>query len=215
MKNQAIVCLAAAGLLLSPVRARTQTPAASAGKVGVINIQEAILSTAEGKKAMADLQKKYAPRQQDIQRMQQEIQTISDQLQKQGPTLSDEEQRRLSRSLESKQTLLKRSTEDAQAEFAADRDEAVRRIGQKMVRLIGEYAQQNGYTLVVDSAQIPVYYAAPDIDVTAETIKRYDAANPAEAAEAGTSAPAAPATRPAAPPVKPAASAKPGDKPKP
>jgi len=212
MKNQAIMCLAAAGLLILPVRARTQTPAASLAKVGVINIQEAILSTSEGKKAMGDLQKKYAPRQQDIQRMQQEIQSISEQLQKQGPTLSDDEQRRLNRSLESKQTLLKRATEDAQADFAADRDEAVRRIGQKMVRLLQEYGQQNGYTLILDEAQIPVYFAAKDIELTEEMIKRYDAANPVEA-DAGASAPAA---RPAAgSPAKPGTTAKPGDKPKP
>lgn len=214
MKNQAIVFAASVGLLISPVLARGQTPAPSAGKVGVINIQEAILSTAEGKKAMADLTKKYAPRQQDLQRLQQEIQSITEQLQKQAVTLSDEETRRLNRSLETKQTLLKRSTEDAQADFGTDRDEAVRRIGVKMVRLIGEFAQQNGYALVVDGAQIPVYYASKDIDLTEEMVKRFDAANPV-AAESGTSAPAPPAPRPASPPAKPGASAKPADKPKP
>jgi outer membrane protein len=214
MKNQAIVLAASVGLLISPALAWSQTPAPSGGKVGVISIQEAILTTAEGKKAMADLQKKYAPRQQDIQRLQQEIQSITDQLQKQGATLSDEEQRRLNHNLETKQTLLKRSSEDAQAEFASDRDEAMRRIGQKMVRLIADYAQQNGYTLIVDGAQIPVYYASKEIELTDEMVKRYDAANPVEA-EAGTSAPAAPAARSVAPPVKPAASPKPADKPKP
>jgi outer membrane protein len=214
MKNQAIVLAASVGLLISPVLARSQTSAPPGGKVGVISIQEAILNTAEGKRAMAELQKKYAPRQQDIQRLQQEIQSTSDQLQKQGATLSDDEQRRLSRSLETKQTLLKRSTEDAQADFSSDRDEAMRRIGQKMVRLIQEYAQQNGYTLIVDGAQIPVYYASKDIDLTEEIVKRYDASNPVEA-EAVTGTPAAPATRPAGSPAKPGASPKPADKPKP
>ena len=33
------------------------------GKIGLVNIQEAILSTGEGKKSMADLQKKYQPKQ--------------------------------------------------------------------------------------------------------------------------------------------------------
>jgi len=54
------------------------------GKIGVISIQEAILSTAEGKKAMADLQKKYQPRQQELQKDNQDIQAINDQLQKQA-----------------------------------------------------------------------------------------------------------------------------------
>jgi hypothetical protein len=64
-----------------------------------------------------------------------------------------------------------------------------------MVRIIGDYAQQNGFVLVIDDAQVPIYYAAKDIDLTAEIMKRYDAANPVS--EAG--AAANPAVRPAAP----------------
>ena len=73
---------------------------------------------------------------------------------------------------------MKRSTDDAQSDYNADREETVRRIGQKMVRIINDYAQQNGFILVIDGAQIPIYYAAKDVDITAEIVKRYDAANP-------------------------------------
>ena len=170
------------------------------GKVGLINMSAAIGSTGEGKKAIADLQKKYQPRQQELERLQQEINSIQDQLSKQSATLSDDEQRRLSRDLEDKQKLLKRSSDDAQTDITADRDEAIRRISQKMGRIINDYAQQNGLALVIDGVQIPVYYFAKDSDITAEIVKRYDAANPV--ADAGT--PAKPAAQPAAQsPAKP------------
>jgi outer membrane protein len=209
MKYRVTIPTMLAALLAAPLLSLGQSAPASPGKVGVINIQEAIASTAEGKKAFADLQKKYAPRQQELQRLQQEIQSIQDQLSKQQATLSDEEQRRLSRELEDKQKILKRSTEDANADFSSDRDDAIRRIGQKMVRVISDYAQQNGYSLIVDDAQIPVYYASKDIDLTQEIVKRYDTVNPM-AAEAGTGA--TPAGNAAA---KPAAQAsKPADAPK-
>jgi len=120
-------------------------------KIGFVSIQEAILSTAEGKKSMADLQKKYQPRQLEIQNDQRDIQAISDQLQKQAATLSDEEQRRLNRDLEEKQKVLKRASEDYQADTAADRDDMFRRIGQKMVKVIQDYAPKNGYSLVIGS----------------------------------------------------------------
>jgi outer membrane protein len=204
MKNRLTVLTTLLALLAVPLSSRAQSSAAAQGKIGVINIQQAIGDTAEGKKAFADLSKKYQPRQQELQRLQQEIQAINDQLSKQVATLSDEEQRRLSRDLEDKQKLLKRSTEDAQADFTSDRDDAIRRIGQKMVRIISEYAQQNGYSLVVDDAQIPVYYASKDLDLTQEIVKRYDAANPV--AEAGA---------PAASPARPASTVKPADKTKP
>jgi len=182
---------------------------ATSGKVGVISIQEAILSTAEGKKAMADLQKKYQPRQAEVQKENQDIQAISDQLQKQAATLSDDEQRRLNRELEEKQKLLKRTTEDAQADFATDRDEMFRRIGQKMVSVIQDYAQKNGFSLIIGSDQIPIYYRATEVDLTDQIVKLYDAANPADAPTTG--GPATPAaTRPGAP-----SAPKPATKPKP
>jgi outer membrane protein len=191
MKNRLIAFSALLAFLAVPLAAHAQ------GKIGVINMNAAIASTAEGKKAMADLQKKYVPRQQELERLQREIQSDQEKLTKQGPTLSEEEQGRLTREMEDKQKLLKRSTDDAQSDFNTDRDEAVRRIGIKVVRIIGEYSQQNGIALVLDAVQVPIYFATKDLDLTEPIIKRYDAANPV--ADAG--APAA--THPVAPsPVK-------------
>jgi outer membrane protein len=172
MKDRLTAFILFLAVIAVPVVARAQV------KVGVINMNAAIGSTAEGKKAIADLQKKFAPRKQELDQLQKEIQTIQDQLNKQTPALSDDEQRRLSRDLEDKQKLLKRSADDAQSDYNADTEETVSRIGKKMVRIIGDYALQNGFVLVIDDAQIPVYYIAKDIDIQAEIVKRYDAANP-------------------------------------
>ena len=136
MRNRVAILTMTLGLLLWPLLAWGQ----GAGKVGVINLQEAIASTQEGKKAFGEIQKKYQPRQQDLQRQQQEIQTLQDQLQKQAATLSDEERVRLSRDVDDKQRLFKRSTEDATAEYQADNQDTLRRLGQKMVRILNEYA---------------------------------------------------------------------------
>jgi len=184
--------------------------AGTPGKIGLVNIQEAIVSTAEGKKAMADLQKKYQPRQQEVQKLTEDARAISDQLQKQAATLSDEEQRRLNRDLEEKQKLLKRTTEYAQADFATDRDEMFRRIGQKMVKQINDYAQQNGFSLIIGSDQVPIYYAAKEVELTDAIVRLYDAANPSDALTSGV-----PATPAATHPASTAKPAKPAVKPNP
>jgi outer membrane protein len=210
MKNLVLSLSILLGLLAWPGLATAQS---GGSKIGVLNIQESIGKSAEGKKAFAELQKKYQPREQDLGRQQQDIAALQDQLQKQSATLSNEEQARLTRDLEEKQKIFKRATEDANVDFQNDSQEVIRRVGQKMLRVIGEYAQQNGFVLVIDNQQVPVYYVAKEIDLTDEIVKRYDAANPAEggstapAAKTGTSTPrpAAPAARtPAAPkPAKP------------
>jgi outer membrane protein len=163
------------------------------------------VGTAEGKRALTDIQHKYEPRRNDLQRQEQEISALQDQLQKQVNTLSDEEKLRLQRELDEKQRLFKRAQEDAQTDYQNDNQEAIRRVGQKMVRVINEYAQHNGFALVVDDSQLPVYFVAKGNDLTEVIMKLYDTANPA--ASAGASA---------SPPAKPAAAAnKPADKPKP
>jgi outer membrane protein len=193
------------GLLVCPSLARSQDqPPAVTGRVGVINIQQAIVGTAEGKKALGEIQKKYEPRRNDLQRQEQEISALQDQLQKQVNTLSDEEKVRLQRELDEKQRLFKRAQEDAQADYQNDNQEAIARVGRKMVQVINDYAQQNGFALVVDDSQLPVYFAAKGYDLTEAIMQRYDAANPAASAGASSS-----------PPAKPAAANKPGDKPKP
>jgi outer membrane protein len=196
-----LVCLLMCPVLVSGQSATPAPEAAPAGgKIGVINMQGAIANTGEGKKAFAELQKKYQPRQQQLQQLQQEIASKQDQLQRQTTTLSDDEQRRLSREIETDQTRLKRTQEDLQADAQADQQEVVNRIGQKMVRLMNEYAQQNGYTLIMDGGpQTGIYYVAPQVDLTEIMIKRYDAANPT----AGV--PATPPGASALPPVPKAA----------
>lgn len=207
MRNRVAILTMTLGLFLWPVLAWGQ----GGGKVGVINLQQAIANTQEGKKAFTDIQKKYQPRQQDLQRQQQEIQALQEQLQKQAATLSDEERLRLSRELEEKQKLFKRAQEDATAEYQADNQDALRRLGRKMVQIINDYAQKNGYSLILEEAQVQPYFLTPDVDLTEIIAKRYDAANPVEGAATSGAAPApAPgAATPAAatPPAKPAASA--------
>jgi outer membrane protein len=194
MKNRMIAMTALLAVAV-PISLRAQSAPAASGKIGVISLQAAILNTGEGKKDFAELQKKYQPRQAELQRLQQDIQTINDQLSKQGATLSDEEQARLNRTLEEKQKLYKRSAEDAQNDSTNDQNEVFSRIGQKMVRIITDYAQKNGYTLVLDDQRVPIYFAAKDIELTEEIIKQYDAAYPV--ADAAAAKPAAP--KPAAP----------------
>src|SRR5271169_1560549 len=210
MKNRFFTTLVLLSAFTCPALLLAQSPAAatSPGKIGLISIQEAIAVSAEGKKALGDLDKKYQPKRAELQRLQQEIASLEDQLQRGVNTLSDDEKARLTREHDDKQTIMKRTQEDAQKDFQLDNQEIGRRIGQKLVRVINDYAQQNGFEVIMDpaAAQVPVYFAAKEVDILEDIVKRYDAANPV-AAEL---TPGTPATKPAAKPP-----AKPADKPKP
>src|SRR5882762_6483827 len=74
-----MVC--AAGLVSS-------STAMAQAKIGVVNFQKAILETAEIKKASTDLQNKYKPRQDALDKVQRELADIQTQLQSAGGKLS-------------------------------------------------------------------------------------------------------------------------------
>ncbi len=183
-------------MALTAVLCAAQDPATTPERIAVINIQQAIAQTGEGKQALDALTKKYEPKRQALQRQQDEINALQDQIQKQGPTLSDDERARMSRDLDQKQRLFKRESDDDQADWQADNQDAVQRIGQKMVKVINDYASKNSFALVLDDSQLPVYYVAKGIDITDPIVRLYDQANPAAAAPAPASSAAKPAAKP-------------------
>jgi outer membrane protein len=86
-------------------------------KVGIINIQGAIISTQDGQKAAAELQARYEPRRKELEKRQNEIASLRDQLQKGSNTLSEEARQKLVRDIDQRTRALSRETEDAQADF--------------------------------------------------------------------------------------------------
>lgn len=198
MRNRIWVMMVAMTLVVYPMFLRAQGAAAASDKVAVVDIQQAIIGTAEGKQALQDLQKKYQPRETEINQRQDDVQNLQQQLQKQMTTLSADEQRRMQHDLQEKQTVLQRLEQDAQSSFQYDRDTVMRELGQKMVKVIDQYASAHGYALVIDGSQVPVYYAAKGVDITPEIVKLYDSSNPSQAAP-GSAAPSSSTSAPKTP----------------
>ncbi len=199
-------------MLGAAVMAPAQT-APPSSKVGIINIQAAIVSTKDGQKAAQDLETKFGPRRKEMEAKQNEINGLRDQLQKGQNTMSEDAKNKLVRDIDQKTKSFNREAEDAQAELEQEQQRIFNALGQRLLAVLDKYAKDNGYSLVLDVSQQPnpVMFAANTIDVTQEVIKLYDAAAPAAGAAPAGGAAAAPgsgnAARPATPP--PAAPKKP------
>jgi outer membrane protein len=172
---------------------------AQPGKVGVINIQSAIISTKDGQKAASDLAAKYEPRRKNIEGRSGEIGSLKERLSKGANTMSEEAKQTLVRDIDQKTRSLQRDTEDAQTEFDQEQNKVLSELGQKMMAVIDKYARDNGFVLILDvgAQQNPVLYASNSIDITSDIVALYDKNAPGAAA-------AAPAARPAAAPSRPA-----------
>ena len=195
MKNNlsVVLCLAlgAAGLVFGQ---------AAQNKVGVIHLQNALVSTAEGKKAVNELQTTFTePKSKELEAMKEEIAKLQDERSKGANTMSEDRLRDLTRSIDEKTRNLNRATEDAQSELQQKQQTLFQPLGQKMMSVITKYANDNGYVLILDvsNPDYPVVHVANNIDITQDIIKLYDQQHPLAAA-APAAAPAASAAKPAA-----------------
>lgn len=176
---------------------------AAIARIGIINIQNAILMTNEGRRDFEALQKKFEPTQATLNNLNQEIENLKKQLQTQDKMLNEQSRADMVKNIETKQKTLQRQVEDAQADFQGQQNEIANRIGGKLLDVLDKYAKSNGYSVILDvsSQQSPVLWAAQTTDVTQEIVNAYNSQS-GVAAPASTAKPAA--ARPAAPkPVTP------------
>jgi outer membrane protein len=143
-------------------------------KIAVINVNNAILETAEIKKAQIDLTEKYKPRQQKIEEMQKEIADLQAKLQSGKLPPGSEQDIQLTG--QRKQRELQRMVDDLQADADKDRNEILQRAGGRMQEVVKKMADEKGFDLVIDMASTLAF--KPALEITKEAVAAYDKAHP-------------------------------------
>ena len=122
------------------------TSAADGTRVGVVDLQGALLQTQDGMSAAATLKNYTVKRQNDLDRRQKALQKEQDDLQKQSALLS--------------RSSLMRRTEHWQRRM------------EKVCDAVKRVASSKGFDVVVDRAAAP--YARADLDITGLVVQRYN-----------------------------------------
>jgi outer membrane protein len=150
-------------------------------KVAVISLQKALFETAEIKKADLDMQTQLAPRQAQLEKLQKEIQEISQKLQNDA-SLTQQAQFDLTADGKRRQTEATRIQEDLQADAQSMRQAVLSKATDRMQAVVKKLAEEKGLDLVVDT-QIALY-VKPVLDLTGEATAAYDKTYPVPAAAA-------------------------------
>jgi outer membrane protein len=198
-----VFVLSLSGLLPSAaLHAQAASSEPTNTKVGVINIQQAIVSSAEGKQAAADLQAQFLARQQELESLNKQVGDLQQRLNSDA-TLSDPDRSRLNTQGTRLSQRLDRKNNEYQEDLREAQNEIMNRIGRKLMDVVNRYAQEHNFSVILDSSGTNsslLLFAARNLDLTQDIIRLYDEANPAKGASpASTSKPAA-APKPATPP---------------
>ena len=154
--------------------------AAQAPKIAVVNLQRAVLDSAEIKKASAEMETRYKPRTSQLDQLQKELAGISQQLQTNQGKLTPQAEADLQAQGQRKQRDAQRLQEDLQADVDRERNEILSEASKRMQEVIKKLAEERGLDLVVDVTNGAALYFKPALEITNDAIAAYDKAYPAK-----------------------------------
>src|SRR3989442_606889 len=102
---------------------------AAATKVGIIHVQNAILSTKEGQAAANALTARFAPKKAELDKKQTDLASLQDQLRKGSATMSEDVKAKLMRDFDNGNKSLQRDTQDAQDELDQEQGKVMQELG--------------------------------------------------------------------------------------
>jgi outer membrane protein len=165
----------------APAAAAAVVPEAIPAKVAVIAFEQGVVATNEGQRAVAEIQKKYEPKKAAIETQSAEVDSLKKQYQALPATLSDEERAKRLKDIDTKEKALQRDVEDAQNSYNSDVQEAYGKVAQKFGGTAVKYAQDNGFTLLLNiggQQQLPtVLWWQQTTDITEAAINAYNVAS--------------------------------------
>jgi outer membrane protein len=143
-------------------------------KFGVINSQDVLERSAEGKRVIARLQEKDKANQAALTKFDEDIRQLETKIKTQSLTLSEEALYNMNADLQKKQTDRKRVAEDAVRDFQDLQVKLFNKVQSELIPIIEAMGKEKGIDIILDLAKSGAVYFNPSCDLTEEVIKRYD-----------------------------------------
>lgn len=146
----------------------------AAEKVGYVDVQEAIKSTAAGKKAKSALDAEYEKRKKDLDKKKAEIEKIGQELEKKKAVLSEEVLGKKQMELQEEMMKFQKTVAENQREIQDKEKELVEPILKKMKTVIEKVAQDKGFSMVLEKQANNVLFAEKNADLTAAVVEAFE-----------------------------------------
>jgi len=153
-------------------------------KVGLVNLQQIASVSADGKVATAKVQALIQKKQTEGQQKGKALQDNQQKLEQGGALMNDAARAQLQKEIERQQVEGQRFEQDAQAEVTELQTELQNEFQKKLFPILQQLAKEKELHLLLSAADAGAIWWEPGIDLTAEAIKRLDAATATRPASA-------------------------------
>jgi outer membrane protein len=143
-------------------------------KIGIINSNEVLEKSAEGKKVLAQLEDKNKRNQDRLTKLDEDIRRIETELNTQRLTLTQEALMQKNADLERKRTERKRLAEDLYREMNELTTRLFQRVQDELLPIIDQIGKEKGLDVIFDLGKSGAVYFNPAVNITDDVVKRYD-----------------------------------------
>jgi Skp family chaperone for outer membrane proteins len=151
-------------------------PFPEGAKVAYVNLQAIAQLSVEGKAAAGRVQQLTQKKQAEIAEKTKALQAQQQKLETSGGVLSEQARIQLERDIERQNRELERLQQDAQAELNDLQQSLQEEFQKKLIPILGALSGEKGLHFLFSAADAGLIWAADGLDLTAEAVKRLDAA---------------------------------------
>jgi outer membrane protein len=137
-------------------------------KIGFVNTERLFREAAPAKRAQQKLEKEFAARDADIQKMSKQVRDLQAALEKDGVTMSEADRRNKERDLANLSRDLTRNQREFREDLNLRRNEELASVQERANKVIQQIAEVEKFDLIL---QDPVVFASQKIDITEKVIK--------------------------------------------
>ena len=153
-------------------------PFPQGAKMGFVNLQMVAQLSNDGKAAASKVQALTTKKQAEIAERTKALQGAQQKLQTGGGVMSDQARAQLERDIERQTKDLERFQQDAQAELNELQQELQNEFQTRLFPILDQLSVEKGLHLLFSGADAGLVWAAPGLDLTADAVKKLDAATP-------------------------------------
>ncbi len=153
--EKVLVLLAAVTVFSAPVLAET--------RVGVVDTVRLMEEAPQAKSAQADIETEFAPREQELVKLQKSIRGLEDKASRDGAVMSEKQSGKLEREILSKRRELKRTQDEFRDDLNIRKNEVLSKLQRQMYEATVTLAKEKKYDVILGQG---VIYSNKSVDIT-------------------------------------------------
>ncbi len=144
------------------------------GRIAVIDMQKVLRTSAAGKKAMSELNKKFEVLKKQLQAKQAKLKAFKQDMQKKGALMNEEARAEKERQYKKMLREFKDKSDDAQYEMQQAQAKKMEPILKQLEKVINKIGKDKHYVIIMEKNMPGIYYNSPAADITDHVIKVFN-----------------------------------------